>query len=208
MKPARNRGGSAETSAGWSIRSPMPGAKSKCVLTAAQAKTMVAARERKRRKTKRVARWQNEKAERMTTAPAMPDFAKTINAVVIRSSVLFERPALNLNKTKPSVNRKINANSCCIRQAVAVEYGQTVRHKQAHWEKTKMKLRYYKNNMPVPKPLRHLSDAELGRETYIIERPADGNPNACRSDKNERMADFEHMRSRVRGEDAANAAGL
>lgn len=27
------------------------------------------------------------KAERMTTAPAMPDFAKTVNAVVIRSSV-------------------------------------------------------------------------------------------------------------------------
>ena len=29
----------------------------------------------------------------MTTAPAMPDFAKTVNAVVIRSSVWLERPA-------------------------------------------------------------------------------------------------------------------
>jgi hypothetical protein len=38
------------------------------------------------------------KAERMTTAPAMPDFAKTVNAVVIRSSVGFERPALVVNK--------------------------------------------------------------------------------------------------------------
>ena len=34
----------------------------------------------------------------MTTAPAMPDPAKTANAVGIRSSAGFERPALNLNK--------------------------------------------------------------------------------------------------------------
>lgn len=33
----------------------------------------------------------------MTTAPAMPEFAKTVNAVGIRSSAGFERPALNLN---------------------------------------------------------------------------------------------------------------
>ena len=38
------------------------GAKSKRVLTAAQAKAMVAARERKRRKTRRVTRRANEKS--------------------------------------------------------------------------------------------------------------------------------------------------
>ena len=40
------------------------GAKSKRVLTAAQAKAMVAAREKKRRKTKRVTRRANEKGQR------------------------------------------------------------------------------------------------------------------------------------------------
>ena len=40
------------------------GAKSKRVLTAAQAKAMVAAREKKRRKTKRVARRANGRGER------------------------------------------------------------------------------------------------------------------------------------------------
>ena len=39
------------------------GAKSKRVLTAAQAKAMVAAREKKRRKTKRVTRRANDQAE-------------------------------------------------------------------------------------------------------------------------------------------------
>lgn len=43
------------------------GAKSKRVLTAAQAKAMVAAREKKRRKTKRVTRRANEKLSH--TAP-------------------------------------------------------------------------------------------------------------------------------------------
>jgi hypothetical protein len=37
----------------------------------------------------------------MTTAPKAAS-PKTVNAVVIRSSVLFERPVLNLNKMKPS----------------------------------------------------------------------------------------------------------
>ena len=40
------------------------GAKSKRVLTPAQAKAMVAAREKKRRKTKRVTRRANEKGQR------------------------------------------------------------------------------------------------------------------------------------------------
>jgi hypothetical protein len=43
------------------------GAKSKRVLTAAQAKAMVAAREKKRRKTKRVARRANDLRERPPT---------------------------------------------------------------------------------------------------------------------------------------------
>jgi hypothetical protein len=66
-----------------------------------------------------------------------------------------------------------------------------------------MKLRYYKDKKTlVPKPLRHLSDAELGRETYTVERAEDGNALAStpKDDKQERNADFEHMRSRIRGE--------
>ena len=38
----------------------------------------------------------------MTTAPATTESTQAVNAVGIRSSVLFERPALNLNKIKPS----------------------------------------------------------------------------------------------------------
>lgn len=46
----------------------------------------------------------------MTTAPATPGFTKTVNAVVIRSSVLF--PAVEkTNKIKASVHLKINQNS-------------------------------------------------------------------------------------------------
>lgn len=74
-----------------------------------------------------------------------------------------------------------------------------------------MKTRYFTaNNSPVPKPLRHLSDAELGRETYLLDRPDDGNRLASTAgdEKRFRLADFEHLRSRARGEDAALAAGL
>lgn len=42
----------------------------------------------------------------MTTAPAMPEFAKTVNAVGIRSSAGFERPALNLNEIKAMGSHK------------------------------------------------------------------------------------------------------
>ena len=59
----------------------------------------------------------------MTTAPAMPDFAKTVNAVVIRSSVLFERPVLNLNEIKPSVRLKINRNNPCNYATACVSCG-------------------------------------------------------------------------------------
>lgn len=45
----------------------------------------------------------------MTTAPAMPDFAKTVNAVGIRSSAGFERPARKPNKIKVLPGVKINA---------------------------------------------------------------------------------------------------
>jgi hypothetical protein len=45
----------------------------------------------------------------MTTAPAMPDFAKTVNAVGIRSSAGFERPARKSNKIKALASLKINA---------------------------------------------------------------------------------------------------
>ena len=67
-----------------------------------------------------------------------------------------------------------------------------------------MKLRYYKNNnAPVPNPLRHLTDDQLGRETYSVDKPDDGNPMAStpRDEKLARNADFEAMRSRVRGEE-------
>jgi len=47
----------------------------------------------------------------MTTAPAMPDFAKTVNAVGIRSSAGLERPVQNLNKIKASALLKINVIS-------------------------------------------------------------------------------------------------
>lgn len=74
-----------------------------------------------------------------------------------------------------------------------------------------MKLRYYKNNnSPVPKPLRHLSDPELGRETYTVDHPDDGNPHATtrKDERAERRADWENMRARSRGEDDAVSAGL
>ena len=45
----------------------------------------------------------------MTTAPAMPDFEITVNAVVIRSSAGFERPVQNLNEIKALASLKINA---------------------------------------------------------------------------------------------------
>jgi hypothetical protein len=77
----------------------------------------------------------------MTTAPPMSDFAKTVNAVGIRSTAGLERPALKPNKINALTSLKINENSCCIRQAVAIMCGQTVRHKQTHWEKTKVKTK-------------------------------------------------------------------
>jgi hypothetical protein len=42
----------------------------------------------------------DRQSERMTTAPQMPGFAKTVNAVGIRSSAGFERPVQNLNEIK------------------------------------------------------------------------------------------------------------
>ena len=67
-----------------------------------------------------------------------------------------------------------------------------------------MTLRYYRNNQAlVPKSLRHLSDAELGRETYVVEHKDVGTKFCAspRDEKLQRNADFEHMRSRVRGEE-------
>lgn len=49
----------------------------------------------------------------MTTAPQMPGFAKTVNAVVIRSTAGLCRPVVKLNEIKPSVSLKINENSSC-----------------------------------------------------------------------------------------------
>jgi hypothetical protein len=40
----------------------------------------------------------------MTTSPATTDFAKTVNAVVISSSVLFERPVEGQKISKNSVD--------------------------------------------------------------------------------------------------------
>ena len=50
----------------------------------------------------------------MTTAPMTADFAQTANAVGIGSSAWLERPALIVNKYKPFVRVKINANSSCV----------------------------------------------------------------------------------------------
>ena len=58
----------------------------------------------------------------MTTAPTSSAIAKTVNAVGIGSSAWLERPALIVNKYKPFVRVKINENSCCIRQPIAVVY--------------------------------------------------------------------------------------
>jgi len=44
----------------------------------------------------------------MTTAPQMPGFTITVNAVVIRSTVGFERPAIKANKNKALASLKIN----------------------------------------------------------------------------------------------------
>ena len=48
----------------------------------------------------------------MTTAPQMPGFTITVNAVVIRSTVGFERPVKNLNEIKALASLKINAKYC------------------------------------------------------------------------------------------------
>ena len=52
------------------------------------------------------------KSERMTTAPQMPGFSITVNAVVIRSTVGFERPVIKANKIKALASLKINEESC------------------------------------------------------------------------------------------------
>lgn len=43
----------------------------------------------------------------MTTAPAMPDFAKTVNAVVIRSSVWLGIRRIFNDLRRPKINAKI-----------------------------------------------------------------------------------------------------
>ena len=42
----------------------------------------------------------------MTTAPAMPDFAKTVNAVVIRSSVWLGIRRITKHFRRPKINAK------------------------------------------------------------------------------------------------------
>jgi len=49
----------------------------------------------------------------MTAATQMPGFTKTVNAVVIRSTAGFERPARNINKIKALDGVKINQNTSC-----------------------------------------------------------------------------------------------
>lgn len=77
------------------------GRKSKRTLTAAQAKAMVAARELKRQKTKRVTRRANDRDQRRreprmtmddTTTPEQPETRRSLHAVVSRHCAHIRKP--------------------------------------------------------------------------------------------------------------------